>query len=401
MSSRPASLSPPPLKRRRVETPRKATPTPLPSPTPNLHQPPVKRPTSLRIFSWNINGIAPYADSQRPITAFFPASTTTSTPRNPPPDPRFPSLRACLHRWSFPHLICLQEVKIAPLDISSQASLRRTINTPLNDNDPAIEPHRLYDAHFCLPRDKHNATGFSGKVYGVCTLIRRDIVTSSSTKTVDWDLEGRVLLTELPDHGIVVFNIYAVNGTTNPYRDPADGKVIGDRHMRKRIFHGELRDECARYEAQGWHVMIVGDMNISQTPGDSYPQLRMGKEHVVNRAHFRDCFMRGKADGGLGMRDTFREVRGEERKFSYRPRGRVWGEGMDRVDLILVSQGMRVKGADILDEELERGRSDHVPLMVEVDVGDDDQEGKEGIVKGEDNGPGEAEGEQKDEDEMG
>ncbi|KAL9627779.1 MAG: hypothetical protein Q9204_006338, partial [Flavoplaca sp. TL-2023a] len=183
---------------------------------------------------------------------------------------------------------------------------------------------------------------------------------------VDWDLEGRVLITELSDHDIVVFNIYAVNGTTNPYRDPHTGKTIGDRHMRKRAFHLELRDECSRYERQGWDIVIAGDLNISQTPLDSYPQLRLGKEHVLKRQHFKNTFMMGKEEGGLGMRDSFRELHGAQKKYSYRPPGRVWGEGMDRVDLILVSEGVKVNGADILDSELERGKSDHVPLWVEV-----------------------------------
>ena len=71
------------------------------------------------------------------------------------------------------------------------------------------------------------------------------------------------------------------------------------------------------------------------------------------------------------MVDTFRHVRGKgERKFSYRPRGRPWGEGGDRVDLMLVSEGVagegRVRGADVLDEEGERGPSDHVPVCLEV-----------------------------------
>ncbi|KAI4249582.1 MAG: hypothetical protein L6R42_008922 [Xanthoria sp. 1 TBL-2021] len=109
-------------------------------------------------------------------------------------------------------------------------------------------------------------------------------------------------------------------------------------------------------------------MNISQTPLDSYPQLRMGKEHVINRQHFADTFMKRKDEEGLGMRDSFREMHGQERKYSYRPPGKAWGEGMDRVDLILVSEEARIKRADILDSELERGRSDHAPLWVEVEV---------------------------------
>ncbi|KAI4131237.1 MAG: hypothetical protein LQ338_001330 [Usnochroma carphineum] len=371
MRSRSSSLSPPPLKRRRV-TPPEASSCTLAAPPPIPELPPPDpsndhRTTTLRIYSWNINGIAPYLDTQRPITTFFP--TSTSSPRKPGPSPPYPSLRACLHRWSFPHIICLQEVKVAPSDTTSQASVRRIINIPFANNEPTTEPSRLYDSYFCLPRDKYNATGFGGKVYGVCTIIRHDIVPSSRTKTVDWDLEGRVLITEFSNHGLVIFNIYAVNGTTNPYRDPSTGKVIGDRHMRKRTFHTELCDECARYEARGWKVVVAGDLNISQAPLDSYPQLRLGKEHVQNRQHFKECFVKRKEEGGLGMRDTFREVRGMERKYTYRPRGRVWGEGMDRVDLILASQGLTVSDADILDEEVERGRSDHVPLWVEVEVG--------------------------------
>ncbi|KAL8820881.1 MAG: hypothetical protein Q9223_001001, partial [Gallowayella weberi] len=370
MSARSSSLSPPPLKRRcLISLPKARTPPQSPSvstiESPRLKH--ISEPLSLRIFSWNINGIAPYLDQQTSIKSFFP--TEKSSTSKPTPPHAHPSLRACIHRWAFPHIICLQEVKIAPSDTSSQNSVRRVVNAPLADNDPATASHRLYDVHFNLPRDKNNATGFGGKVYGVCTLVRRDIAPATETRLVDWDLEGRVLITELIHHAIVVFNIYAVNGTSNPYRDPSSGKVIGDRHMRKRAFHTELRDECSRYERAGWDVVIAGDLNISQTPLDSYPQLRMGKEHVENREHFRETSMTTKAEGGLGLRDSFRELNGKEKKFSYRPPGRFWGEGMDRVDLCLVSDGVRLKGADILDSVDERGSSDHVPLSVEVEVG--------------------------------
>ena len=109
---------------------------------------------------------------------------------------------------------------------------------------------KVRDAHFCLPRDKYNATGFGGKSYGVCTLTRRD-VEGATFNSVDWDPEGRLLLTELPSLGVVVFNIYAVNGTTKDYRDPSTGKVVGDRHDRKRAFHSLLVKEVKGYEEQG------------------------------------------------------------------------------------------------------------------------------------------------------
>lgn len=188
------------------------------------------------------------------------------------------------------------------------------------------------------------------------------------TRTVQWDLEGRVLLVEIAEWGVVVVNVYAVNGTTNDYRDSATGKVLGDRHGRKRVFHSLLRDEVRRYEDAGWGVVIAGDMNVSRSFVDSFPQLRMGEEHVRNRTDFEVKFRKD-----LGMVDTFRLVHGQQRKFTYRPRNKPWGTGGDRVDMILVTKGLRAQGrvreADVLDDEEERGPSDHVPLFVELAVG--------------------------------
>lgn len=264
-------------------------------------------------------------------------------------------------------MLCLQEVKIAPNDTKTQASVRRVVNTPLDSNDENDSNRHLYDTHSCLPRDRHNATGFGGKVYGVCTLIRHD-VPEPVTKTVEWDLEGRVLLVEIPTWRVMVVNVYAVNGTTNDYRDPATGKVVGDRHDRKRIFHSHLRDEVRRYEDKGWDVVVAGDINISRSHIDSFPQLRMGEEHVKNRADFEEKFIKD-----LGMLDTFRLVHGQQRKFTYRPRNKPWGAGGDRVDMILVTKRLgaqgRVREAGILDSEEERGPSDHVPLFVGLDIG--------------------------------
>lgn len=254
-----------------------------------------------------------------------------------------------------------------------------------------------YDVSFSLPNDKFNARGpgGKGKVYGVCTLVRRDVSVRGKLRTVEWDREGRVLVLELPfrisdidktaGKGLAIFNIYAVNGTTFAYRDHNTGTIMGDRHAFKRRFHTLLRDEVARYHEQGWEVVVAGDLNISRGPLDSFPAQRMGAEHVTSRRDFEEKFMSsadegdGVCDGGLGMKDTFREIRGLERKFTYRPPGRKWGDGMDRVDLILASGGMVGTGeregkeggwslvdADILDTELDRGPSDHVPLYVDI-----------------------------------
>jgi len=269
-----------------------------------------------------------------------------------------------------------------------------------------------YDVWFGLPRDKFNARGpgGNGRVYGVCMLVRRDVAQREGVRVreVEWDQEGRVLALEIPGAsagdgsktgagggvdgvgagqgsggGLVVLGVYAVNGTTLPYRDPSTGTIMGDRHAHKRRFHTHLKDEVVRYEGDGWDIVVAGDLNVSRSSLDSYPSQRMGAEHVANRADFERKLM--NARGGLGMVDSFREVKGQERKYTYRPPGRPWGAGMDRVDLILCSRGMgenesgkgmwnkqrkdrkwRLVDADILDTEKERGPSDHLPLYVDV-----------------------------------
>lgn len=335
-------------------------------------------------------------------------------------------------------MVCLQEVKIARSDTKTQDAVRRMVSKTGNDrHDDSSDGGEAsgadgkdgeegggitheYDAHFSLPRDTYNARGprGSGKVYGVCTLVRRDISSALQTspqdrqvetKDVPWDFEGRVLVTSVSSpssppapastpKGLIIFNIYAVNGTTNPYHDPATGAITGDRHGHKRRFHTHLARAVRAYEEEGWDVVIAGDLNIARGPNDSYPALRLGEEHVRNRADFEEKFIKD-GDNGLAMVDTFRHVHGEERKYTYRPTNKPWGSGMDRVDLILCSRrmiertaneggreaddggsidesvdqrdkkiehGWRLVDSDILDSSEERGPSDHVPLYIDV-----------------------------------
>jgi exonuclease III len=400
-------ISPPPTKRQRLSAPSSLAPS-----IPSRHITPLSG-DLLRVFSWNVNGIAPFL--QPSITSFFPKSpgggkanpgasinlsarksedqkrpssnVHSSRLRNTTPEPvvanETPSLAACLKRWKYPSLVCLQEVKISPSDTKTQQAVRQAVKTCIPKAN-ADKPDTGYTAHFNLPQDKFNAQGFGGKVYGVCTLVRNDLLGNqdvhSHVKMVNWDLEGRVLLLELPDKNVVVFNVYAVNGTDNPYRDPHTGRVIGTRHDRKREFHTELARECKQYEERGWIVVVAGDLNIARRPIDGFPGIRLGQAHVKNRADFERKIM--SKNEGLGMLDSFRLLHGEERKYSYRSRGVEWGASCDRVDMILISrQAGHVSDtsahekskegkaswwdlveADMLDEELERGPSDHVPI---------------------------------------
>lgn len=369
MQSQGARLSPPPLKRPRLQPP-------VPLPDSNSHieinntvgSDGETSQLQLRIFSWNVNGIASLLPPDTvAITKFFKPQGQVSkdvgtTKVNSP-------LRDCVRHWDWPHIVGLQEVKIASSDIKTQESVRRALSMQKEDKneDAGIESEN-YNAFFCLPTDKHNATGFGGKVHGVCMLVRKDI-REARIKKVDWDLEGRVLICEMVSRNLVVFNVYAVNGTDYDYRDPGSGKVIGTRHDRKRIFHTLLAAEVKKYEDQGWRVAVAGDLNVSRTHSDSFPQLRLGQEHVQSRADFHEKFIKQ-----LGMVDSFRLLHAEKRKYTYRPTNKPWGAGGDRVDLILTTRNLEkcLLEADILDTEADRGPSDHVPLFIKLDMRIDD-----------------------------
>ena len=325
------------------------------------------------IISWNVNGASRFLKSDTPkITSFFtPSSSSTASTKDIGLAVHNP-LRQFLERHAWPQVVCLQEVKINPQDSSTIKALERAANVSgKQDSGPA------YTAYFSLPRDKYNATGFDRKVHGVYTLIRSSLLPSSVTREVDWDLEGRVLITEFPKLKVAVINGYWVNGTTNPYRSPETGEVVGTRHDRKRKFHALMLDEVKSYEGKGYHVILIGDMNIAPSPIDGYPNRRLGHEHVQNRKDFNDKFLLAhwKIDGMRGI-DTFRHFHGGLRKYTYHGEpAEEWGDKCDRVDLGIVSRSLvesvrgALIGADIWDTVEERGGSDHVPLSIVLDIG--------------------------------
>ncbi|KAI4720543.1 DNase I-like protein [Aureobasidium sp. EXF-10727] len=351
------SVSPPPLKRRRVGD-NETKPTTLPIVPPDKDH--------LRVYSWNVNGIQPFI--QKSITSFFqpkkpsskqPKTDTTATA----------SLRDFLRRHSWPAILCLQEVKINPNDEATNSAVRQAVKSTTAD-----EPD--YEAHFCLPTDPHNARGFGRKVYGVCTIIRKSFVTKyqPTIRTVDWDLEGRIQIVETAEPRLSIWNIYAVNGTDNPYKDSKTGAVVGTRHDRKLAVHKHMLDEAKSLEARGFSVILAGDLNIARCHLDGHPNLRTSpQQHVINRADFNNKFF--EADGGLKAIDTYRHIHGDERGYTYYPRGREFGSSCDRVDLIICSRSLEEKIVDagVCATEKERGPSDHVPLFATFNLQHDDQ----------------------------
>ncbi|KAM7191090.1 DNase I-like protein [Rhypophila sp. PSN 637] len=413
MSRHYARISPPPLKRRKVAPSSITTEVPT---TPASASPPKR---TIRLFSWNINGINPFLpSSSKKITSFFKPSQPSGDSRNDDPlnpETQGPSLRTFLRRHNWPEILFLQEIKIKRGDDKTEASLLSSLNTPLDSSDDLGEDGtRSYTLHTSLPRDKYNAKGFGGKLYGVATIIRQDFAERFVEKVryPEWDLEGRVSIVEMrsqwqsdvgegspnttvkaervPVKPLAMINIYAVNGTSAPYRSPKTGLVSGTRHDHKLAFHTRLRDECLDLESKGFHVVVAGDLNVARGLWDGHPNLRtFPRQHCLNRSDFNGEFFgeednkRAGAylsrDDGRGSEkcldavDVYRATHGERRKYTWISRNGEWGSSCDRVDLIFVSKGLwengRVAGADILDSPLERGPSDHVPVWVEIIMG--------------------------------
>lgn len=272
-------------------------------------------------------------------------------------------------------MLLLQEVKINPEDLQTQRAVSRSVRAPPNSSEPD------YTAHFCLPGDKYNARGFGRKVYGVCSIVRSDFLEThhARVRTVEWDLEGRfqIIETEGGESGmpkLSIWNIYAVNGTDNPYKDPVTGAVTGTRHDRKLAVHALLLTECKRLESERYAVILAGDLNIARGVLDGFPNLRtFPEQHSRNRADFNEKFF--ESEDGLKGLDTFRHLHGDERRYTYHPRGEPFGCSCDRVDLIICSRSLEksLTGAGMLDTPAERGPSDHCPLYASFAFGDGDK----------------------------
>jgi len=357
-------ISPPPLKRRRLDTNTDSGDSP---------QAEQSHPPQLRIYSWNVNGIQPFI--QRSINSFFQSAkkSKASAQDDDDDDGRPPpaSLREFLRRYSFPTVLFLQEVKINPGDTTTIRAVERAVRALEKSDEPD------YRAYFCLPSDKHNARGFGRKVYGVCSIVREDFLSEYNVKvrTVDWDLEGRFQILEsdarpgLPR--LSIWNIYAVNGTENPYRDPLTGNVAGTRHDRKLAVHRLMLDACKRLESEGFGVILAGDLNIARGALDGFPNLRtFPEQHVRNRLDFNTKFF----DGSDGLRaiDSFRHLHDQQRRYTYYPHGGRFGYSCDRVDLIICSRSLekRLQSSGMLDTAAERGTSDHCPLFAFFEIGE-------------------------------
>jgi exonuclease III len=358
-------ITPPPAKRRKVSLgDEKSSCNNVAPPTTNL-----ENNTVIRIFSWNVNGITPFL--QTSLTSFF----SSPDKRNDTSNDTSTSLREFLNRHGWPQVLCLQEIKIGRGDGQTLASLKKAVNAGKKDNEPA------YEVFTTLPQDKFNARGIGGKgrVYGVASIIRSDFREKyvAQVRAVDWDSEGRFSIITVRDptsqQKLSIWNVYAVNGTNNAYRDPRTGEVTGTRHDRKLAVHRLMMEECLKLESDGWDVLIIGDLNVAPARIDGFPNLRtFPEQHVINRADFNKRFLDELNERGLGGVDVWRALRGNEKKCTYYPRNRPWGTSCDRVDLAIASRKLldakKLVACEIWNTEFERGPSDHVPISVDLAV---------------------------------
>lgn len=365
-------ITPPAVKRRKISVPDEHNLLAIPIPSKDA---PINNNNTMRIFSWNVNGITPFL--QASLKSFFPSpAKRKSSPSSEVPA----SLRDFLRRHYWPQVLCLQEIKIGRDDTQTLKALNQAVNAGNKaNNEPA------YEVFTTLPQDKFNARGPAGKgrIYGVATIIRSDFHKKYVTRVriVDWDAEGRFSIVEIQDASaktkLSIWNVYAVNGTTNEYRDPRTGEVVGTRHDRKVTIHRLMMEECMALEKDGWDVIIIGDLNIAPARIDGHPNLRtFPEQHKLNRADFNKRFCDPENEHGLRGVDVWRALRGLEKKYTYYGRSRPWGSSRDRVDLAIVSRRLfelnKILGCEIWNTELERGPSDHVPISVDIHFGPTD-----------------------------
>jgi hypothetical protein len=119
-------ISPPSAKRRRTGT-QTAIPVQTSSSSASAVLPALEA-NILRIFSWKVNGVAPFL--QKSITSFFlsPKAKTGECQGGKDAIPHA-SLRGFLHRHNWPAMLLLQEVKIASKDTKAQNEVKAAVNS--------------------------------------------------------------------------------------------------------------------------------------------------------------------------------------------------------------------------------------------------------------------------------
>ncbi|KAI0092842.1 Endonuclease/exonuclease/phosphatase [Irpex rosettiformis] len=293
---------------------------------------------STTILSWNI---------ETPVPFFvLPTKKTGSLPNHAKARPHH--LRELVARHDYPDFLCLQEVLARLSDVDWIADLGRAVNGRIRDRGPKYTPYMSL-----------NRSTRGQRHFGTVTFAKHP-ESIERYREVEWDSEGRVVILEMKS-GWALVNVYALNGSEAPWKDPTGEGLPKSRNERKREFNRLLLKECQEMQKRGLRLVLIGDFNISLTALDCYPRLRMEYPHMLARKEFNEKFI-----PGANVVDIFREVHGDCLVFSWFAKGKPQGADCARVDYALVERTLisRVLETGYLEDSGERAHSDHAPVWL-------------------------------------
>ncbi|MGM0502668.1 MAG: exodeoxyribonuclease III [Bacillota bacterium] len=226
-----------------------------------------------------------------------------------------------------PDLLCLQEIRIQPEQISNKL-----------ENIPG------YNSYFNWGDRK----GYSGVA----------LYSKEEPQKVEFglgierfDKEGRVLTAYYDDFTLI--NIYFPNGRSSK-----------ERLEYKLDFYDAVFEYCEELRAKGHQLVVCGDYNTAHKESDlKNPDANRNKSGFLKIE--REWLDKLVANGYV---DTFREFHPEEVKYSwwsYRTRARERNAGW-RIDYHFVTEDLMtdVTDADVLTEVM---GSDHCPVWLKID----------------------------------
>lgn len=240
-------------------------------------------------------------------------------------------LRALLRKdgWDWvneyqPDILCLQEIKAKPEQLSE-------------------DQHAYFEGYHVVwnPAER---PGYSG----VMTLMKKEWGIKLGLGVEDFDVEGRVIQTELDDFHF--FNIYFPNGGRDLKRVPY-----------KLDFYARLLEICDELHAKGKKVVITGDFNTAHQEID----LANPKSNQKNTGFLPEERERVSKFLEHGFVDAFRKLYPEKVQYTWwtfisnaRARNVGW-----RLDYYLVSEGLMANVKDVVIHDDVMG-SDHCPVTL-------------------------------------
>lgn len=294
--------------------------------------------TVTRLLSWNVETPVPFLGL---TTKALGSSKSSHAPR-----PKH--FRELLERHHFPDFLCLQEIRARQNDTEWIDALKTAVNGGSGGPKYAVFTSL-------------NQSTRGQRHFGVATFAKNPDAVKVG-REVNWDSEGRIVVLEMKS-GWALVNVYALNGSEAPWKDPTGKGLPKTRNERKREFNRLLLRECQEIQARGLRLVLIGDFNISLAEPDCYPRLRTEYPHTLARKEFNEKFI-----PGANVVDVFRHIHGDKHGFSWFAKGKLPGQDCARVDYALVEHTIvdRVERIEYLEDPKERAHSDHAPVLLEL-----------------------------------